>query len=90
MTVDREAIEEDELRECLLTIDEYFDRWCNEALYGGRPWGLGVGDNHPRYHNIMRELSDGVMAAYVRKKVLIEAGQGWSEAYQPAVAYFMD
>eukprot|EP00973_Karenia_brevis_P018257 2507067-Karenia_brevis.AAC.1 len=38
----------------------------------------------------MRELSDGVMASFLRKKVLEEAGRGWAESYHPRTAYFMD
>eukprot|EP00973_Karenia_brevis_P041859 5794858-Karenia_brevis.AAC.1 len=81
MSVDREAVEENELRKCFLTIDEFFETWCTQTMgrwdspRDKRPWGLYLGNNHPRYREIMRELSDGVLAAYIRKKVLVEAGQ---------------
>eukprot|EP00973_Karenia_brevis_P011032 1493278-Karenia_brevis.AAC.1 len=39
----------------------------------------------------MRELSDGVMASYIRSKVLLEYGERrWVDNYRPDVSYFLD
>eukprot|EP00973_Karenia_brevis_P047715 6623516-Karenia_brevis.AAC.1 len=97
MHVDRESISENDLREVLITIDDQYDIFCTETIPIGRgpgdrrPWGLNLGQDHPRYREIMRELSDGVMAAYIRKTILKESGQTrWVESYAPNTGYFLD